>query len=304
MKPEQHAVRGGRMQSVHLQPGSVILISSTDLIFTIQHLKNYNMRSIWSGAISFGLVNIPVKVNSAVEASEGLDLDMLSKKDMAPIKYARIDSKTGKEVPWKDIVKGYQYAKGKYVVITDEDFKKASPEKSKTIDIVQFVKEEEIDPIFYEKPYYLVPDKGADKSYHLLIKALEETETVGLAEFMMRNRVHVCALKSYNGILLLNQMRYADEIREVPDLDKKGARISPKEVQLATKLIEQLTDKFKPEDFKDTYIAELKKVIKAKAAGKDIHIAEPKKTTATVKDLMEVLKQSLDTAAPSKKKRA
>jgi len=261
------------------------------------------MRSIWSGAISFGLVNIPVKVNSAVDAGEGLNFDMLSKKDMAPIKYARIDTKTGKEVPWKDIVKGYEYAKGKYVVITDEDFKKASPEKSKTIDIIQFVKEEEIDPIFYEKPYYLVPDKGADKSYHLLIKALDETKTVGLAEFMMRNRVHVCALKSYNGVLLLNQMRYADEIREVPDIEKsKGEKISPKEVQLATKLIQQLTDKFKPEDFKDTYIAELKKVIKAKAAGKDIHVAEPKRATATVKDLMEVLKQSLDTAP--KRKRA
>ncbi|MFL5728988.1 MAG: Ku protein, partial [Cytophagaceae bacterium] len=181
--------------------------------------------------------------------------------------------------------------------------KKASPEKSKTIDIVQFVKEEEIDPIFYEKPYYLVPDKGADKSYHLLIKALEETKTIGLAEFMMRNRVHVCALKAYNGVLLLNQMRYVDEIREVPEVEKaKGERISPKEVQLATKLIQQLTDKFKPEEFKDTYIAELKKVIKAKAAGKDIHIAEPKKATATVKDLMEVLKQSLDTAP--KRKRA
>src|SRR6478672_11979578 len=122
------------------------------------------MRAIWSGAISFGLVNIPVKLNSAVESSEGLDFDMLSKKDMAPIRYARIDTKTGKEVPWKDFVK-------------------ASPEKSKTIDIVQFVKEEEIDPIYYEKPYYLIPDKGADKSYALLIKALEETKTVGIEEF-------------------------------------------------------------------------------------------------------------------------
>ena len=225
------------------------------------------------------------------------------KKDMAPIRYARIDTKTGKEVAWKDIVKGYQYTKGKYVVITDDDFKKASPEKSKTIDIIQFVKEDEIDPIFYEKPYYLVPDKGAEKSYHLLIKGLEETKTIGLAEFMMRNRVHVCALKSYNGVLLLNQMRYADEIREVPEIEKgKSVRISPKEIQLATKLIQQLTDKFKPEDFKDTYIAELKKVIKAKAAGKEIKIPEVKKSTATVKDLMEVLKQSLDTAP--KKKRA
>ena len=263
------------------------------------------MRSIWSGAISFGLVNIPVKLNSAVDSGEGLDFDMLSKKDLAPIKYARIDSKTGKEVPWKEIVKGFQYTKGKYVVVTDEDFKKASPEKSKTIDIVQFVKEEEIDPIFYEKPYYIIPDKGAGKSYKLLIKALEETETVGLAEFMLRNRVHICALKAYNGILLLNQMRYHEEIREIPEVETgKGERISPKEVQLATKLIEQLTEKFNPEAFKDTYVSELKKVIKAKAAGKDIHIAEPKKATATVKDLMEVLKQSLDAGGGSKKKRA
>ncbi|HEX2608104.1 MAG TPA: Ku protein [Flavisolibacter sp.] len=254
------------------------------------------MRSIWSGSISFGLVNIPIKLNSAVESGSELDFDMLSKKDMAPIRYARIDSKTGKEVPWKDIVKGYQYAKGKYVVVEEADFAKASPEKSKTIDIIQFVKEEEIDPIFYEKPYYVVPDKGANKSYHLLIKALEESGTVGLAEFMLRNRMHICALKVHEGVLLLNQMRYHEEIREVPEVEKgKNEKISPKEIQLAVKLIDQLTEKFDPAAFKDTYITELKKVIKAKAAGKDIHIAEPKKASATVKDLMEVLKQSLNT---------
>lgn len=259
------------------------------------------MRAIWSGAISFGLVNIPVKLNSAVEANEGLDFDMLSKKDLAPIHYARIDSKTGEEVPWKDIVKGYQYAKGKYVVVTEEDFAKASPEKSQSIDITQFVKEEEIDPIYYEKPYYVVPGKGAEKSYQLLIRALEKTGTVGLAEFMMRNRVHVCALKAYNGVLLLNQMRFNEEIREIPEVEKGKEKISSKEVELAVKLVDQLTDKFDPEAFKDTYADELKKVIKAKAAGKQIHIAEPKKTTATVKDLMEVLKQSLSNGS---KKRA
>lgn len=262
------------------------------------------MRAIWSGAISFGLVNIPVKLNSAIESNEGLDFDMLSKKDMAPIRYARIDTKTGKEVPWKDIVKGFQYAKGKYVVVADEDFKKASPEKSRSVDILQFVKEEEIDPIYYEKPYYLVPDKGAQKSYHLLIKALEETETVGLAEFMLRNRMHICALKAKDGVLLLHQLRYQEEIREAPEVEKKGERISAKEVDLAKKLINQLTEKFDPAAFKDTYVSELKKVIKAKAAGKDIHIAEPKKATATVKDLMEVLKQSLESGPSTKKKKA
>ena len=259
------------------------------------------MRSIWSGAISFGLVNIPVKLSSAVEAGNELDFDMLSKKDLAPIRYARIDTKTDKEVPWKDIVKGFQYTKGKYVVVTEEDFAKASPEKSRTIDILQFVREEEIDPIYYEKPYYLIPGKGASKSYRLLMKALEETKTVGLAEFMLRNRMHICALKVHEGVLLLNQMRYHEEIREVPELETaKSEKITPKELQLAVKLINQLTEEFKPGEFKDTYISELKKVIKAKAAGKEIHIAEPKKATATVKDLMEVLKQSLE----SKKKTA
>jgi DNA end-binding protein Ku len=262
------------------------------------------MRSIWSGAISFGLVNIPVKLQSAVDADEGLDFDMLSKKDMAPIRYARIDTNTGKEVEWKDIVKGYQYAKGKYVVVTEEDFAKASPEKTKTIDILQFVKEEEIDPIYYEKPYFVVPGKGAGKSYRLLIKALEETKTVGLAEFMLRNRVHICALKVYNGVLLLDQMRYDEQVREVPEVDIKKERIGPKEVQLAVKLVNQLTETFDPAAFKDTYANELKKVIKAKAAGKDIQIAEPKKKAATVKDLMEVLRQSLNASSSGSKKRA
>ncbi len=262
------------------------------------------MRSIWTGSISFGLVNIPVKLGSAIESGSGLDFDMLSKKGMSPIRYARIDSKTGKEVPYKEIVKGYEYTKGKYVVVSDEDFAKASPEKSQAIDIVQFVKEEEIDPIYYEKPYYIIPDKGAEKSYHLLIKALEETNTIGLAEFMLRSRMHMCALKSYNGILLLNQMRYHEEIREIPEVSKtKGEKLTAKEVQLAVKLIHQLTEPLKAESFKDTYVAALKKVIKAKAAGKDIHVAEPRKaSSATVKDLMEVLKESLNTTTSSRKR--
>lgn len=253
------------------------------------------MRSIWSGTISFGLVNIPVKLLSAID-QEGLNFDMLSKKDLAPIRYARIDTKTGKEVPWKDIVKGYEYTKGKYVVVDNKDFEKASPEKSKSIDISLFVKEEEIDPILYEKPYYIIPGKGAEKSYRLLVKALEETKSVGIAEFMLRNRMHICALKAYDDILLLNQMRYQDEIRALPEIDnQKNIRISPKEVQLAVKLIEQLSETFDPSAFKDTYINELEKIIKAKAAGKNIKVvSEPKKSTATVKDLMSVLKQSLE----------
>jgi DNA end-binding protein Ku len=259
------------------------------------------MRAIWSGSISFGLVNIPVKLVSAVQ-SEELNFDMLSKKDMAPIRYARIDTKTEKEVPWKDIVKGYEYTKGKYVIIEAADFEKASPEKSHSIDIVQFVKQEEIDPILYEKPYYIIPAKGGEKSYRLLLKALEASGTVGIAEFMLRNRAHVCAVKTYNEVLLLNQMRYQEEIREVPEIEIKKEKITDKELQLAKKLIEQLTETFDASAFKDTYIAELQKLIKAKAAGKQIRIAEePKKATGAVKDLMEVLKQSLNT---TNKKRA
>jgi DNA end-binding protein Ku len=250
-------------------------------------------RAIWSGAISFGLVNIPVKLQSAVQ-DDNIDFDMLSKDDLAPIRFARIDTKTGEEVPYKDIVKGFQYAKGKYVVVTDEDFEKARPHLAKAIDIIQFVKEEEIDPIYFEKPYYVVPAKGAEQSYKLLLKALDETKTVGLAEFMLRNRAHICILKSYNGVLLLNQLRYHEEIREMPEVKTAAENITPKEIQLATKLINQLTETFNPAAFKDNYIAELKKVIKAKAAGKNIRIAEPKKLPAEVRDLMEILKASLE----------
>ena len=238
------------------------------------------------------MVNIPVKLQSAVQ-EDNIDFDMLSKDDLAPIRYARIDSQTGEEVAYKDIVKGFQYAKGKYVVVTDEDFEKARPQIAKSIDIIQFVKEEDIDPIYYEKPYYIVPAKGSEKSYKLLLKALDETKTVGLAEFMLRNRAHICILKNHEGVLLLNQLRYHEEVRDVPDVKTASERITPKEIQLATKLINQLTETFNPAAFKDTYIAELKKVIKAKAAGKDIHIAEPRKIPAEVRDLMEILKESL-----------
>lgn len=258
-----------------------------------------SVRAIWSGSITFGLVNIPVKLQSAVQ-EDNIDFDMLSKKDLAPIRYARIDSKTGEEVEWKQIVKGFQYTKGKYVVVTDEDFEKARPEVAKAINIILFAKEDEIDPIYYEKPYYIVPAKGAEKSYKLLLKGLEKTKTVALAEFMLRNRAHICAVKNYEGVMLLNQLRYREEVRELPDVKINAERITPKEIGLAIKLINQLTETFDPVKFKDTYIAELKKVIKAKSAGKNIRIAEPRQLPATVKDLMAVLKQSLD----SQKKRA
>src|ERR1044071_2954412 len=156
------------------------------------------MRALWSGAISFGLVNIPVKLYSGTD-SQGIDLDMLSKKDLAPIRYARISTSSNKEIAWKDIVKGYEVEKGKYIVVTNDDFKRASPEKTRAIEILQFVHEEEIDPIFYEKPYYLVPDKGAEKSYMLLMKALEKSKKVAVANCVIRNREHIFTIKPMGG---------------------------------------------------------------------------------------------------------
>jgi DNA end-binding protein Ku len=260
------------------------------------------MRAIWSGAISFGLVNIPVKLYSGTSAERSLDLDMLSKKDMAPIRYARISTASNKEVEWKDIIKGYEIEKGKYVVITDEDFKKASPEKTNTVEILQFVHEKEIDPIYYEKPYYLVPDKGAAKPYTLLLKALEKANKVAIATCVLRNREHIFTIKPMGEeILLLEQLRYASQINEKPDVKSIHAKVTPQEINLALKLIDQLTEKFKPESFKDTYTDTMKKIIEAKAQGKKIATPRVEKKTAAVKDLMSVLKESLQTT-PGKKK--
>lgn len=261
------------------------------------------MRAIWSGAISFGLVNIPVKLYSGTSAERSLDLDMLSKKDMAPIRYARISTASNKEVEWKDIVKGYEIEKGKYVVITDEDFKKASPEKTNTIEILQFVNEKEIDSIFYEKPYYLVPDKGAAKPYTLLMKALEKAGKVAVATCVIRNREHIFTIKPMSSeILVLEQLRYADQINEAPEIKSPAAKVTQQEINLALKLIDQLTETFKPEVFKDTYTDTMKKLIEAKAKGRKISVPSVEKKTAAVKDLMSVLKESLHTTGHGKKK--
>jgi DNA end-binding protein Ku len=261
------------------------------------------MRALWSGAISFGLVNIPVKLFSGTSAERALDLHMLSKKDLAPIRYARISTESNKEVEWKDIVKGYEVEKGKFVVISDEDFKKASPEKTNTIEILQFVNEKEIDSIYFEKPYYLVPDKGAAKPYALLLKALEKSNKVAIATCVIRNREHIFSIKPLGDeILLLEQLRYADQINELPEIKGAKAKITQQEINLALKLIDQLTEKFKPESFKDTYTNTMKKLIEAKAKGKKIAAPTVEKKTAAVKDLMSVLKQSLTTSSHTKKK--
>lgn len=259
------------------------------------------MRSIWSGAISFGLVNIPIKLYSAVGES-ALDFDMLRGTDHSPIRYARIATVDGEEVPFKEIVKGYEYEKNEYVVLTDEDFEKASPEKTKAIDILDFVNEEEIDSIYFDKPYYLEPDKGAAKSYKLLLEALKNSKKVGIAQYVLRNRERLGAVRAFKDLIILEQLRFHQEIRDWKEISlPKNVKIGEKEMEMATQLINQLTTGFKPEKYTDTYIEELMKIIEAKVKGEEIEVKKPKPQPAEVTDLMSVLKQSLKAVKDNKK---
>lgn len=257
------------------------------------------MRAIWTGAIGFGLVNIPVRIFSATQEST-LDLDMLDKKDHAKIKYQRINENTGREVAWENIVKGYDY-NGKYIVLSDEDFEKASPEKSKIIEIAEFVKEEEIDSIFFETPYFLEPQKAGEKAYVLLREALRKSGKVGLGTYVMRSKEALCVLKPMENVIMLNKIRFAQEIRDVNELNIPGkGSIKPAELQMALALIDQLTGPFDISKYKDTYTDALLKVIHAKAKGKKVETPHLRVVHGKAKDLMSQLKASLET----KKKRA
>ncbi len=252
------------------------------------------MRAIWSGTISFGLVTIPVRLFSGSE-SHSLDLDMLRKDDLCPVKYARVCRSDGKEIPYEDIVKGYEYKEGDYIVLEEEDFEKANVKKTKTIDIQDFVKESEVDTIFYEKPYYLEPDKGGDKPYALLREALKKSKKVGVANFVMRNREHIAVIKPYGSLLLLNQLRYHDEIRDTKELNLPDSKIvNDKELKMAMSLIDQTTAKFKPEEYEDTYIEDLKKIIETKAKGKKPKVKREEPKKSNVVDMMTLLKKSLE----------
>ena len=257
------------------------------------------MRAIWTGAIGFGLVNIPVRIFSATQDSN-LDLDMLDKKDHAKIRFKRVNEDSGQEVSWENIVKAYDY-NGKYVVLDDEDFQKASPEKSKIIEIVEFVKETEIQSIFYETPYYLEPQKSGVKAYALLREALKKTGKVGVGNFVMRTKESLCVLKPMENAILLQGIRFEQEIREMNELDIPAkSDVSPAEMKMAIALIDQLSSKFDISKFKDTYSAELLKVIHAKAKGKKLQPAPLRVVHSKSKDLMDQLKESLST----KKKKA
>ncbi|HET7116316.1 MAG TPA: Ku protein [Hanamia sp.] len=251
------------------------------------------MKPIWTGAIGFGLVNIPVKMYSATESSN-LDLDMLDKKDHAHIKYMRVNENTGKEVDWENIVKGYKYH-DEYVVLYEKDFEVASAKKTKTIAISDFVKEEEISSLYYETPYYLEPDKSGTRPYKLLLDALKKTKKVGVSTFVMRNKEHLAILRPEKNVIVLNKIRFEEEIRDPGELAlPKNTEVKPAELKMAITLINQLTGKFDISKYKDTYNGELLKLIKAKASGKKIKVPEMKVVHNKTKDLMEQLKASLD----------
>jgi DNA end-binding protein Ku len=255
------------------------------------------MRSIWTGSIGFGLVNIPIKLYSAIESSS-LDLDMLDKNDLSNIRFKRVNENTGKEVPWDNIVKGYKY-NDRYVVVDSEDFKKAMPEKTSHIDIIQFVDIQQIDVVYYETPYFIQPDKGGTRAYSLLEEALAKTGKAGLGSFVMREKEHTCLIMPYNDLLILQRLRWAEEIRDSKELKVDVTKNKANELEMAVSLIKQLT---KPADltkFKDEYSDKLLNIIHAKAKGKKIPYKPMKVVHSTDSDLMEQLKASL--GKPKKK---
>lgn len=256
------------------------------------------MRAIWTGAIGFGLVNIPIKMYSATQSSS-LNLDMLDKKDHSNIKFQRVNEKTGKEVAWENIVKGYKY-NGDYVILTDEDFKKASPEKSKLIEIAQFVDEKDIDTIYYETPYYLEPEKTGAKAYALLRDSLAKAGKVGLGTYVMRTKEVIGVIKPLDDVLVLNKIRFAEEVRDHKDLKVPEGKSKPNEMKMAMALIDQLSGPFDIGQFKDNYSEQLMKFIEAKAKGKKVKAPTMRVVHSKSHDLMEQLKASLTTTSKRK----
>lgn len=251
------------------------------------------MRAIWTGSISFGLVNIPVKLFTASE-SKTLDLDMLRKSDLCPIKYLRVCKRDNQEVPYEEIVKGYEYSDGEYIVLTDQDFESANVEKTHLIDIQAFIDENEIDTRYFEKPYYLEPDKLGTKPYALLREALKRSGKVGLATYVLRNRGNIGIIKALEDVLVLNEIRYQSELRNYNELKLPQAEsLREQEVELALTLINQWSEKFDPTKYHDTYLEDLKKVIEQKAQGMEITPAEKKEAPPKVVDMMALLKESL-----------
>lgn len=255
------------------------------------------MASIWTGAIAFGLVNIPVRVETAVR-SHDLSFKLLAPKgkdNFCPVKYERVCKEDGKEVPWNDIVRGYEYEKDRFVVLTDEDFDKAALATNKTFDVEDFVQEGEVDPRYFEKPYYLIPQKGGERAYALLRDAMRSTGTLGVGTITLRKKQYLAAIKPLGDAMVLDLMRFADEVLGAEEYRFPEADYRPQELTMAEQLIGNLTVEFEPEKYKDEYRANLEKIIAAKMKGKKVTLKETEEPEMTgVIDLMDRLKESLE----------
>src|ERR687888_147003 len=248
-------------------------------------------RPIWSGTISFGLVSVPVRMFSATESKE-LRFHFLDKRDLQPIGYDKVRRDTGEHVDSDDVIRGFEVEKGRFVPLEDEDLDRLDIELTKTIDICDFVDLEEIDPIYFRKAYYLTPQEGAEKPYRLLVRALDETGKVGIAKVVIRNKQHLAALRPWNGVLVLETMYYADEVRQPEQADGK-VRLQKPEVEMAKSLVENLSEPFKPEKYDDTYRKELLDLLRAKAKG--VPLPEPEaEEEGEVVDLMAALRESVE----------
>jgi len=254
-------------------------------------------RALWKGAISFGLIYVPVELHTASKENT-LPLHLLDSRDFAPVGYNRVNKKTGKEVDWSHIVKGYEYKKGEFVALADADFKHANVKASETIEIDTFCDIAQIPSMYYEKPYYLAPTKGGDKVYTLLRQALGATNKAAVATFVMHQRQHLCAIAPQGASLMLLTLRFADEV--LPATDKvASAKISPAELAMAKQLVQSMEGDFTASKFKDTYRADLKRRVQEKIRKKETHsldVEEPvsERPKAQVIDLMAALKASLD----------
>jgi DNA end-binding protein Ku len=261
-------------------------------------------RAIWKGGISFGLVNIPIALYPATRREE-LKFRLLRKSDLSPVNYKRVAEKDGKEVPWDQIVKGYEYEKGKYVILQDEDFQRVDLEATQTVDIQDFVEQEEIDPIFFYKPYYLEPQKGGDKAYALLRDALKDSGKVGIAKVVIKTREYLAGVKPEDGVLVLELMHFADELADPGKLHvPKKTEVGKREMNMAKSLIDSMSSKWNPEKYRDDYREALMEVIeeKVEAGGKEIE-EKPKKAPRPTKviDLVSVLRKSLEQTGAKKK---
>jgi DNA end-binding protein Ku len=256
-------------------------------------------RALWKGSISFGLVNIPIELHTAVR-NHRPKFRMLHAKDKSPVRFERVCVRDGKPVAWEDLVKGYEYSKGHFVVMTKEDFQAAAVEKTRTVDIVDFVKAEEIDDRFFETPYYLVPVKSGERAYALLREAIRDSGRIGIAKFILRDAQHLAAVEVIEDAIVLSVMRFADELVDVKQFDFPAAQgVRKQELDMAKALVNSLAADWDPAKYTDQYRENLMRIIQAKMKGKDVVLApEEEPRQAEVVDLMERLRRSLGQSAP------